>query len=152
MLNRPTFGGHITLLKGALVAGAPMFLSSYVYMYCFWVLCSWSLNVVLDLTKWCCHPRLDEVTLSSPTRSGISGISRCSLEHKIQTYSGPFSFGYLVGGREVVLPLDRWLEWRVVVLGFSKCRGFAASFFSTTPRPPFKGALVAALLCLGWCL
>ncbi|MBR2946999.1 MAG: hypothetical protein IKC17_00195, partial [Bacteroidales bacterium] len=34
-------------------------------------------------------------------------------------------------------------------VGFSKGRGFAASFFSTTPRPPFKGALVAALLCLG---
>ena len=71
--------------------------------------------------------------------------SRGSLNHKIQTYSGPFSFGYLVGRREVVLPWRWWLELRVVVLGFSKGRGFAASFFSTTPRPPLKGALVALL-------
>ena len=47
----------------------------------------------------------------------------------------------------MVLPWRWWLGLRVVVLGFSKGRGFAASFFSTTPRPPFKGALVAALLC-----
>ena len=34
------------------------------------------------------------------------------------------------------------------MLGLSKGRGFvAASFSSTTPRPPFKGALVAPLLC-----
>ena len=49
----------------------------------------------------------------------------------------------------VVLPLGRWLEWRVVVLGFSKCRGFAASFFSTTPRPLLKGALVAGAPMFG---
>ena len=46
----------------------------------------------------------------------------------------------------VVLPWRWWQELRVVVLGFPKGRGFvAASFFSTTPRPPLKGALVAAL-------
>ncbi len=32
-----------------------------------------------------------------------------------------------------------WLGLRVVVLGLSKGRGFAASFFSTTPKPPLRG-------------
>ena len=48
----------------------------------------------------------------------------------------------------MVLVWRWWLEWREVVLEFSKGRGFiAASFSFTTPKPPFKGALVAALLC-----
>ena len=50
----------------------------------------------------------------------------------------------------MVLPWRWWLGLREVVLGFSKGRGFAASFSFTTPRPPFKGALVAALLCFAF--
>ena len=47
----------------------------------------------------------------------------------------------------MVLPWRWWLELREVVLGFSKDRGYiAASFSFTTSKPPFKGALVAALL------
>ncbi len=37
---------------------------------------------------------------------------------------GGFTFEVVVGGRELVLPLGRWLELRVVVFCFSKGRGF----------------------------
>ncbi len=54
-----------------------------------------------------------------------------------------FPFGvWLTGGWWFYL-WRWWLELRVVVLGISKGRGFAASFSSTTPKPPLKGALVA---------
>ena len=123
-----------TPFEGGFGRCAPMFLCS-----AFGFVCRWSLDVTLSPPTRQRHTRPDEVIPDS-----IGDL----WDNKNQTYGGGCSF-WVSGWREsVVLPWRRWWELRVVVFGFPKGRGFvAASFFSTTPKPPFKGALVAALLC-----
>ena len=49
----------------------------------------------------------------------------CDYNILLQVLSGWFCVPMVVvSGRVVVLPIGRWLELRVVVLGFSKGRGF----------------------------
>ena len=101
---------------------------------------------------------LSPVLLSSPTRSGISGSrgsrgsqgSQESLNHKIQTYSDSIFLGILLMGEWwFYLGGSGWNGggW---CLAFRRVAALPLPSLLQPPDPLFKGALVAALLCLAF--
>ena len=70
----------------------------------------------------------------------------CDYNILLQVLSGWFCVPMVVvSGRVVVLPWRWWLELMVVVLAFRRVAALPLPSLLTTPRPPFKGALVAML-------
>ncbi len=118
MLNRPTFGGHITF-EGGFGRCAPMFLC-----FAFRFVCKWLLNVTKsspDLAK------------SSPTRSGISWII------KIKPMAVGFPFGVGLAGE-----CGSTLEVVVVTEGggvglFEVSRLCCRFLLFYNPQTPFEG-------------